>query len=196
MPGLVNLEIMDLISRLRGEIQDMLGGQLKLKMFIWDLLENHPGENAVGVMFVIEADADPDVEASGSGPDPIIKLVGKHRDFQQFLNKEGPFYEQEFMLDLEFDYGTGVCTIHHINLPGQLRNKGLGTAIAEKTERLAVMMGMELMYVPSEHRATSFWLRNGYRFDVPGEQSFYEKNRDKSNLYVAYDLKKKISGQG
>lgn len=209
MTGLVNMERLDLISRLRGEIQDFLGSQLKIKMFICDLLEEHPGENAVGVLFVSESEPGeaagpspsghsakgiPQEEAPGDCTDPAVMLVGKHRDFQQFLNKEGSFYEEEFMLDLEFNYGTGICTVHYINLPGHLRNMGLGSAIVKQAEQLALEMDMEIIYVPSEHRATSFWLRNGYRFDIPGEKAFFEKNRGKANLYAAYDLRKKISG--
>lgn len=209
MSGLVNMERLELISRLRGEIQDMLDSRLKIKMFICDLLEEHPGENAVEVLFASEsesreaagpsppcpsANGSPQEESPGSGTNQAAILVGKHRDFHQFLNKEGPFYEEEFMLELEFNYGTGVCTVHLINLPGRLRNKGLGSAIAAKSEQLALAMGMETIFVPSEHRATAFWLRNGYLFEIAGEKAFYEKNRDKPNLYVAYDLRKRIAG--
>lgn len=209
MPGLVDLERLDLVSCLRGEIQQMLGRQQKVKMFVCDLLEEHPGENAVGVLFVSEADTGEESaplpagpvsggsgqrrNGSGSVQDQQVILVGKPREFQQFLNKEGPFYNQEFMLDLEFNYGTEICTVHNINLPSHLRNSGLGSAIIKKTEDLARAMGMKTVCVPSEHRATAFWLKNGYRFEIPGEKIFYEKNKDKTNLYVAYDLRKIIS---
>ncbi|MCL6611403.1 MAG: GNAT family N-acetyltransferase [Peptococcaceae bacterium] len=197
----VSVENLDAISRLHGCIQGILESRLKVKMHISDFMEDNPGQNSLGVLFTSDAGAEaeaPGGPARREEPDrktgPAVFLVGKHRDFQQFLNKEGPFYDEEFMLDLEFNFDTKICTIHHINLPGRLRGKGLGSAIIEKTEKSAGEMGMRMIYVPSEHRATHFWLKNGYQFGFSRERSFYEKNREKPNLYVAYDLRKRIAG--
>ncbi|MFZ5632481.1 MAG: GNAT family N-acetyltransferase [Bacillota bacterium] len=194
MTGLISTGNQNLIARLRSDIQEVFGGRLKIKMYISDFSEEHPGENKAGIFFTsnIEGDGAP-VEEPGSAAAPARILVGKPRDFQQFLDKEGPSYEEEFMLDLEINYDTGTFAVHHINLPGHLRNRGLGTQIVNKMEQLARELGMETVYVPSEHRATSFWLRNGYTFTFSGEKAFYEKNRDRSNLYVAYDLRKTIN---
>lgn len=207
MTGSLSSEKLDLISRLRGEIQEMLAGQLKLKMYVSDYLEEHPGENVLAVLFTSGSGSG--AESRESPPDHVPGrdlrtdrqparrkppvLVGKPRHFQQFLNKEGPDYDREFMLDLEFNYGSATCTIYHINLPGFLRGKGLGTIIVNGAELLARQMGMEKIYVPAEHRATPFWLKNGYRFGFPGEEAFFRKNSSRSNLYVAYDLRKELA---
>ncbi|MCL6479033.1 MAG: GNAT family N-acetyltransferase [Peptococcaceae bacterium] len=194
MTGLINPVNQDLITRLRSDIQRVFADRLRIKMYINDFSEDHPGENKLDIFFTS------DIESNGAtgeepepAPAPVKLLVGIPRDYQQFLNKEGPSYEEEFMLDLEIDYDTLTLTVHHINLPGHLRNRGLGSRIVGKIEQLAREMGMEAVYIPSEHRATSFWLKNGYAFAFTVEKAFYEKNRDRSDLYVAYDLRKKIN---
>lgn len=213
MSGTLSVEKLAMITRLRGDIQEQLEGELKIKMIVCDLMEEHPGENAVGVLLLSDSGAvaegafppapgggEPAVDARQSKYQPdtgsTAVLVGKHRDFQQFLNKEGPLYEDEFMLDLEFNYNSETCTVHNLNLPGRLRGKGLGSAIISIIERLARNMDLQLIYAPSEHRATSFWLKNGYRFKYPVEEDFFRKNSHKPNLYVAYDLRKPIEEPG
>ncbi|KKM12509.1 hypothetical protein SY88_02940 [Clostridiales bacterium PH28_bin88] len=94
---------------------------------------------------------------------------------QQFLNKEGPSYDQEFMLDIEINYDSETCTIHHINLPFLFREQGLGSRIILEIEKMAQKLGMKVMYIPSEHRATSFWLKNGFDFTFSQEKDFLRK---------------------
>lgn len=196
MAGLMSIDMQDDIARFRNDMQNIFADRLKVKMHVQNLMEEHPGENALTIFLIsgvfTEVDTAPRrEEADNAGKKGL--LLGKSRDFQRFLNKEGPSYDGQFMLDLEINYDTGTCTIHHINLPLQLRNLGVGGLILEKTEKLAGRLGMTMIYAPSEHRATSFWLKNGYQFYFAGEKTFYEKNSNKSNLYVAYDLRKKLA---
>ena len=197
MAGLMSIDIQDNITRFRNDMQDIFADRLKVKMHVQDLMEEHPGENALTIFLTsgvfTEADTCPQKEEASDNAGKKGLLVGKSRDFQRFLNKEGPSYDGQFMLDLEINYDSGTCTIHNINLPLQLRNLGVGGLILEKTEKMAGRLGMTMIYAPSEHRATSFWLKNGYQFYFAGEKTFYEKNANKPNLYVAYDLRKKIA---
>lgn len=186
----------NLITEFRGNIQGILPDYFKVKMHISDFSEEHLGENSLSVFLTsiavsAEKKEETPVEAVRSTKDRR-KLLGKPRDFQHFLEKEGPAYDEEFMLDIEFDFDTGTCTIHHINLPLRMRGGGAGSRIVQKAELLAKIMGMAAVYVPAEHRATSFWLKNGYRFAFPAEKSFYEGNSQRSNIYIAYDLRKNI----
>lgn len=208
MTGWLSTENLDLIARLHGKVQDLFEGRIRLRMHVWDFSEDHPGESAVGVLLLsdtvpaahtgdncVAAQEKNSPRAGGSRRSGDVSgpvLVGKPREFQEFLNKEGPDYEEGFMLDLEFNYGSGTCTIHNINLPGRLRGGGFGSAIILEAERLAREMGMQSVYAPSEHRSTSFWLKNGYRFTYEGEEGFFLKNRERPRLYVAYDLRKKF----
>jgi len=195
--GLISIDMQEDIARFRNDMQDIFADRLKVKMHVQDLMEEHPGENALTIFLTSgvfkEADTAHQQENADVNTGKKGLLLGKPRDFQRFLNKEGPSYDGQFMLDLEINYDTGTCTIHHINLPLQLRNLGVGGLILEKTEKLAGRLGMTMIYAPSEHRATSFWLKNGYQFYFGGEKTFYEKNANKANLYVAYDLRKKIA---
>lgn len=195
--GLMSIDIQEEIARFRNDMQDIFADRLKVKMHVQDLMEEHPGENALTIFLTsgvfIEGDTTPQQEEADGNTGKKGVLVGKSRDFQRFLNKEGPSYDGQFMLDLEINYDTGTCTIHNINLPLQLRKMGVGGLILEKTEGLAGRLGMTTIYAPSEHRATNFWLKNGYHFYFAQEKTFYEKNANKSNLYVAYDLRKRIA---
>lgn len=186
----------NLITEFRSSIQGILSDNLKVKMHISDFSEEHLGENSLSVFLTsiagsaVKKEAKP-VEAVRSTKERR-KLMGKPRDFQYFLEKEGPAYDEEFMLDIEFDYDTGTCTIHHINLPLRMRGGGFGSRIVQKAELIAKKMGMVTVYVPAEHRATAFWLKNGYQFAFPAERNFYESNSERSNVYIAYDLRKSI----
>lgn len=195
MAGILNIKIINLIARFRKDIQEIFEGYLKIKMQLSDLSEETPEENTLNILFNSDTSAgDPSPEAVKAGPEPhsLRRLVGKPWEFQHFMNKEGPSYDEEFMLDLEFNYDHGICTIHHINLPLHIRGRGVGGCIVEKTEHLAHRMGMKVVYVPAEHRATAFWIKKGYQFNFQAEQTFYEANSGRSNIYIAYDLRKHI----
>ncbi|MFZ5649245.1 MAG: hypothetical protein ACOY4I_00120 [Bacillota bacterium] len=191
----------NLITEFRNNIQSIFSDQLRVKMQVSSFSEEHLGGSSLSVFLTSEAAS---AEKQKTLTEEALlstkarrKLLGKPRDFQRFLDKEGPSYDKEFMLDIEFDYNTGTCTIHHINLPLHMRDRGFGGCIVQKAELLAKKMGMTDVYVPAEHRATAFWLKRGYRFTFPAEKIFYESNSGRSNIYIAYDLRKNIeSGDG
>ncbi len=149
----------------------------------------------VGIVLASDTGREEEPPNSGVEISPPVagspQIVDRHRIFQQFLTKEGVYYHLEFMLDLEFNYQTGICTIHHLNLPSHLRNMGFGSRLIGETEKLARKLSMTAVKVPSEHRATSFWLKNGYGFTFSHEKDFYTKHMGRDNLYLAYDLQKK-----
>jgi len=100
--------------------------------------------------------------------------------------------ENEFIIDLELDYHTGVALLYHITLPRHQRNQGLGTRLVHTIERLIGELGMQSISVPAEHQSTEFWLKLNYRFRYPGERNFYAQHANRQNLNLAYDLYKDI----
>lgn len=191
-----NVDRLKLITEFRNYVQDLLSGAIKVKMQLTDLLENHPHQNSLSVFLTSfntsgEKKKTPPGEAVRSAGERR-KLLGKPRDYQRFLDKEGPSYDEGFMLDIEFDFDAGTCTVHNINLPLRMRNLGIGGGIVRGAEILAKKMDMSVMSVPAEHRAAAFWLKNGYSFSFESEKKFYQSNSGRSNLYIAYDMRKEI----
>ncbi|KJS12729.1 MAG: hypothetical protein VR67_08335 [Peptococcaceae bacterium BRH_c8a] len=100
--------------------------------------------------------------------------------------------ENEFIIDLELDYHTGVALLYHITLPRNQRNQGLGTMLVHTIEHLAWELGLQSISLPAEHHSTEFWLKLNYRFQYPGEGNFYAQHANHQNLNLAYDLYKNL----
>ena len=100
--------------------------------------------------------------------------------------------ENEFIIDLEFNYHTKTALLYHITLPQNLRNKGLGTMIVQLIELLAGKLGLQSISLPAEHDSTRFWLKLDYQFRYPGEKNFYDQHAKRQNLNLAYELYKDL----
>lgn len=183
---------MDFFSEFRNRVEELFEGRLSIRLITEEsdthnypnsiLLAGEPVEKPEHVSNGAEETNQPKIE--------IKTIIGKHLELKSFFNKDEPPYSEEFMLDLEFDYGTETCTIHHINLPYCLRDRGAGSQIIKEIENLCHVMGMKNIYVPSEHNATNFWLKHGYQFNFDHEKRFFDRNRQKKNIFIAYDLRK------
>lgn len=193
------LDAADLFSRFRDRVEETFGGALTVRLVTEEPVA---GRHTCSIMLTGELTAKPQPpagapaagdEESARGNSGTKTIVGKHIDLQGFFRKDEPPYSEEFMLDLEFNPGNRTCTIHNINLPYFLRERGAGSKIIREIEKLCRSLGMQYVYVPSEHDATNFWLKQGYRFTFGHEQSFFLKNRQRKNIFIAYDLRKDLN---
>lgn len=129
------------------------------------------------------------------GPDIKISVNssrdGKGRIESIFLyHALGDSPEQEFIIDLQLNFSSGTAVLFHIALPLFRRKTGLGTRIMGEIEKTLTKLGFKNISLPAEHHSTGFWLKKGYRFRFAPEREFYEKNKSRDNLHVAYELEK------
>ena len=125
----------------------------------------------------------------GAAPEKVI--VGRYAELKnRFYNKNVPPFSEKFLLDLEYEYSSRVCTIHYLNLPANFRGRGVGAQVVKKVEELAKRLGMRAIAVPAEHNAVAFWLRQGYCFKQVQESEFFHRHKNRKDLFIAYDLRK------
>ncbi len=98
--------------------------------------------------------------------------------------------EQEFIIDIEIDLHTKTAVLYHIALPLNIRHQGMGTGIVAEIEKMMRSLGLRYISLPAEHHSTGFWLKSGYRFKHAHEHQFYNANKHRENLHIAYELEK------
>lgn len=120
-------------------------------------------------------------------------LAEKPRVFVDEIFMDASCNGGEFILDVRFNYDERRCELYNIEIPSSLRRMGIGTRIVRELEKMAREFGLESVYVPAEHESVFFWLKLGYSFANPLEESFFYKNKERGQLYLAYDMRKYLA---
>ncbi|MEW6274822.1 MAG: GNAT family N-acetyltransferase [Bacillota bacterium] len=183
----------ELFLTLREELEALFQGRLNVFLISEEINQS---ANTFSVLFVGQPK---DGETAGKGqpgrgevPEKVI--VGRYAELKnRFYNKNVPPFSEEFLLDLGYDYGAGVCVVHYLNLPVLFRGRGAGAQVVKKIEKLGKQVGIRTISVPAEHNAVNFWLKQGYSFTNAREKEFFQRHEDRNNLFIAYDLHKNLS---
>lgn len=182
----------ELFLTLREELEALFQGRLNVFLISEEINQS---ANTFSVLFLGRPK---DGETAGKrqpgrGEAPEKVIVGRYAELKKrFYNKNVPPFSEEFLLDLEYDYGAGVCIVHYLNLPVVFRGRGAGTRVVKKIEKLGKQVGIRTISVPTEHNAVHFWLKQGYSFTSAGEKEFFQRHENRKNLFIAYAMHKNI----